>query len=1584
MRPVNLLLLYFSFWSLAFGQSANVYFEQITTADGLPENSVAVMLQDHLGFIWLGTRNGLVRYDGVNMTVFQHDPKNPFSLKGRFVTCLYEDRKGDIWVGYEGGLSRFDRSTEHFIPYFLKGKDTFYAKDRLEFIHQDKTGNFWVVTFKKAEEVRVLSRYNPTADTWTHYRHQEGSPIGPAYTNVLQMTATGVPRMCVREDNQGRMWAVTRKALDDGAEAILHCFDRKHDTFIPYYPKGISEKDPSFRFLKAPYFSRQGELWVPTHGYGLFRINPVTNQVIARYRHNGQNPQSLLCDTLRTVYEDRSGFIWLSTRQGLDRLDPQTGLFTHFLHDPQNSHTPHDIVLDAIGETKNGHIWFLTTVGGLDEFDPKTQHFIRYEANQGIDGGLSGEVIHSFLIDRTDLVWASSNSSWTNEWGQVAQGGLNRQSQMTRFLPFKYQSAISQKKPYSRALAIYEAPSEPGVYWIGTLEGLNRFEKKTGMFTHYVFNANRPRMNRVTSLVEDSQGNFWVGTTNGLYQMDRKKGTFTRFGQNSMLPNRLSHNVVTALLASRDSTLWIGTPWGLNHFEPKKNRFTNYTQTDTTYHPDLIQLFSSLTASARRSTAIHYSSDTAISTRPFVLKESVMVAVAALGSLNSISKNEYGWIEDSTGHIVWEMTYRRTKSAGPGKRIQMEVLRLPAGKFRLYYKRAPLKGIGKESRFVVMPTSYYPELWGIQAVPITPSENVSLSRLMKKWAYNGLSGNTVQALHQDKKGRIWIGLSNGLDRFDPHEKRFLHYKHQENGIANVNAIHEDSKGMLWLGDYENGLLRFNPATRVLKRYTKAEGLSHNSITGIQSDEDGHLWLSTYNGISRFHPITQRFRSYTVADGLDNMIFRYPTFKDSEGTFFFLSDYGINTLAKNQKYDDPYLPQAVLTEVTIFNQKAAIGPKEPLQTHISVANKLTLGHNQNDFTFHFAALHYNRSAECRYEVQLEPYDKEWIPIGTARQIRYMSLAPGTYTFRVRAANADGLRNSKATSIQVIVLSPWWASWWAYGLYTLLFGGLLTGFIRYRIIRENQRREITFQQREAKRLLALDEVKTRFFSNITHEFRTPLSLIIAPVDKLLHEENLPTAVQRSLSVIRRNAGQLLQLINQLLDLSKLETGNMSITEFRGDVIEFFTHQLELFQPMAEQKQISLTFDADQIGGDYLFDAVKWERIISNLLSNALKFTPPKGTVSLSLQSLFPNWIELSVQDTGIGIPTDKLPHIFERFYQIDDSQTRSNTGTGIGLSLVKELTDLLGGHVQVSSEVAKGTKITVNLPAQKMEALETTDGGANLISKGIPTDKYSNEALIAADLTQSQPLILVVEDHEELREFIQESLSAEFRVLTAANGEQGRQLARLEVPDVVISDLMMPIMDGYELCQRLKSDPITDHIAVVLLTARSSEESRLEGLLYGADDYLTKPFNPWELQQKMRNIISRQQKLRQHYTHLLSAPDSDPKSEAVDNIFLQKLYSLLEDRLDDSSFGVDELAESLAMSRRTLYRKLATLVNLPASELIQQYRLKRAAELLMQGQPVSQTAYQVGFESPQYFAKVFKAFYQFTPTEFSQRN
>ncbi|QHV94334.1 two-component regulator propeller domain-containing protein [Spirosoma endbachense] len=1308
---------------MSFSQSPRAYFEQITTANGLPENSVSCMLQDHLGFMWLGTQNGLVRYDGNQMTVYQYDPDDPYSLKHNAICHLYEDRQGNIWVGCVGGLYCFDRATQRFIPYSPE-KGTEYP-GRFEFIYQDRRGSFWVITDRR--NLRVLHQYNPKMGRWTHYEHNPAERDGLAFTDVLIMSATGVRLACFLEDAQGDLWVVTRQGATVNSDARLHRYDRASDRFRPYQPTGISAIHPPLNYVKSPRLDRKGMIWVPTYGNGLYQINPRTNQLIAHYRHNPHDAHSLISDTTRTVYEDRSGFLWISTFYGLDRLDPKTHLFTHFSHDPTNLNTPSDKVLDAFGETTNGNIWFGTALAGIDEYDRKTGRFIRYSRNTGQPGALAVGKAGSFLIDKTDLIWAGTIHT-----------GLNKQTRMTRFSVFDYQSRLLAHLASSAVSTIYEAPSEPGVLWFGTNAGLDRYDKKTGKLTHYALDLKNVATignDRVSTLTEDASGRFWIGTTNGLYLMDRKRGTFTRYKQNPGNANSLNLNWIKTILSARDGTLWIGTEFGLNQFNPQTGQFTHYYGADTLYHPSLYRFVNTISTTARRLVSAWHTRSEHDITKAFTLAQPTTVAISAMGAVTSAQKNDYGWIEDASGRKVWEISYPRTRYAGgENRRMQIDTLHLPAGAYRLQYRAN--EGSAQTRFNMPVPTPYHPELWGIQVIKITSEEGDTLIRLAKKWVYSGLSSVVVNVLHEDKKGRIWIGTNGGgLNGYDPATGKFTFYREPMNGFSQITAIHEEPNGTLWVGDYFHGLFSFNADKGITKHYTTVQGLSHNSIMGIVSDDDGYLWLSTFNGLSRFDPATSRFRTYSNSHGLQGLVFRYSPFRSSAGDVFFPGDHGISLLAKHQVFDDPYPPKITLTDVAIFNQKAAIGSNAPLPADVSIADNITLAHNQNELTFSFAALHYNRNPECRYAFKLEPYDNEWVQAGSTRQARYTALKPGSYTFRVKAANADGVWNEKGAQIAVVILPPWWQSWWAYLLYALFIGGSIGAFIQYRssaLRRENRVLEEKVADRTNQLQQSLEQLKStqtqliqrekmaslgELTAGIAHEIQNPLNFVnnfaelstelMEELDEETHQGNtdqiklIARDIKDNLSKITRHGQRASSIVKGMLEHSRTSSGQKEPTDLNALADEYL--RLAYQGLRAKDLTFSCELVTDFAPNLPLANLVPQEigRVLLNLYNNAFYAVAERQkTASPAYQPTV--WVrtaqvdgsvQIRVKDNGTGIPESVKAKIFQPFF----TTKPTGEGTGLGLSLSYDIVIKgHGGALDVQSEAGQFTEFRLLLP------------------------------------------------------------------------------------------------------------------------------------------------------------------------------------------------------------------------------------------------------------------------------------------------
>ncbi|GAB3017353.1 hybrid sensor histidine kinase/response regulator transcription factor [Spirosoma pulveris] len=857
----------------------------------------------------------------------------------------------------------------------------------------------------------------------------------------------------------------------------------------------------------------------------------------------------------------------------------------------------------------------------------------------------------------------------------------------------------------------------------------------------------------------------------------------------------------------------------------------------------------------------------------------------------------------------------------------------------------------------------------------------------------GLDVADIQPMGQT----IWMASyqGKGLYQYDLRQKKiirqWLHIPGNTqslptNQLLGLLADPREPNRTLWLGTLGRGLIRFDTQTGQFRTFTVSDGLPDNTINSLQTDHRGFIWVATNKGLVRLDAHSFRMRVFTRSDGLqdDEFVFAAAT-QLPDGRLAFGSKTGMTVFNPSAIREQTSQTPVVLSALRINNELVeANKPSSPLTSPVNALTTLTLSHKQNFLTFEFAGLAYAKPDQIHYRHRLLGVDQDWVTTGTNNSATYTQLRPGNYVFEVMATNADGRWSHNLKQLAIRITPPWWASWWAYIVYTLTFGVSLAGFIRFRIKQRRQLQEIDLRKQEAAQLKIIGELKTRFFDNITHEFRTPLSLILSPTEKLLDESKHDTITRQRLETIRRNGNRLLHLVNQLLDLSKLEAGSMTVTPIRCNIAQFMNHLIEPFRPVAEERGIELILLVDECPQDYLLDTDKWGTILTNLLSNALKFTSKGGRITAIVSSPDEFSRRILISDTGIGISADKLPHIFDRFYQVDDTQTRAYDGTGIGLALVKEYTRILGGSIYVSSQPAVGTTFTLLLPV--LPALPNADAAPATTTLNLPdTLAYIHDRSLMnmADSPTDSPVILVVEDNVELRDFIASELYQSYRVLIAQNGEEGWELAKSELPDVVISDVMMPKMDGYALTRHLKTNTLTNHIAVLLLTARASQESRMDGLRQGADDYLTKPFHVNELQQRIHNLLSRQQALRAFYGQQFAQPNALLPTETLANEFVHRLHEAIDLHLSDSTFGVEEMARHMGVSRRTLHRKLTATVNLSANEVIRQHRLKRAAQLLLAGHNVSETAYLVGYESSAHFSLIFKEFFQKTPTEYTQQ-
>jgi len=821
----------------------------------------------------------------------------------------------------------------------------------------------------------------------------------------------------------------------------------------------------------------------------------------------------------------------------------------------------------------------------------------------------------------------------------------------------------------------------------------------------------------------------------------------------------------------------------------------------------------------------------------------------------------------------------------------------------------------------------------------------------------------------------------------------VNHANDSNSISSniIQCIHEDQNQKLWIGTIM-GLNLMNRETNTFTSFSTQDGLPGNSINAIQEDEEGNLWISTNNGIAKFN--TQNFTSknYTKEDGLQgNEFSSYVSCKTKEGEILFGGDNGFTIFKPQDIQDNKTLPKVVITDFKLFNQPVVInGEGSPLTQHISQTKEITLTHKQSVFSFEFVALSNVSPEKNHYAYMLEGFDDDWNEVGKKRDASYTNLNAGTYYFKVRASNNDGFLSEEGAQLKITILPPPWLSWWAYSFYVLLIIGLLLSVWLYTIKRIKEGEEHK-----------KNEQNLRFFMNVSHEFRTPLTLILHPLNKLLSFDN--PEVQAAAKTIQLSSSKLLNLVNQLLDYRRMDLGKRPLKAVKTDIVAFTKNIFTLFTGLGEVKNIKFRFVCQAPEIEVWFDVDKYEKILNNLLSNAIKFTPAGGEVEVSIAKLtskgHTNEVEIRVKDSGIGLDAKQAKHVFERFYSDD----KSKTGTGIGLNYTKSLVELHKGKIFVESTLSVGSTFIVRLPlgASHLKKRKSDDEVFNLdnfqhqmhqldaLKYDIQTtdeeDVHISEGEESTNRRKSKkPLLLIVEDNKKLRTQLREQLARTYTVSEAINGLKGWEMALKTIPDLIISDVMMPEMDGIELCQKLKNTSRTSHIPVILLTAQSTDSHKIQGYDSGADQYISKPFNYEVLESRIKSLLIQRKRLHNIFRKQIEVTPSDITATTIDEQMIQKALDFVEKHISNSELSVEDLSAELQVTRGHLYRKLMSITGKSPSDFIRSIRLKRAAQLLRSSRlTVSEIAYKVGFSNPKYFSKCFKVEFDLTPSKYASK-
>jgi len=1325
----------------------------------------------------------------------------------------------------------------------------------------------------------------------------------------------------IYKDSRGYMWFGTASGLNkyDGNKITVYQSLDENGPFVSNYIKDIQE-------------DRNGHLWIGTNSGDYTVYNPHTDEFIRDIRsvmwEMGIN------GTPNKTFIDKNKNMWFYVYgKGVYFFVPETNLLFPLLHDtglPEGE-------VKAMSECSEGIVIIFNTgkVICVDrsnnkikwELDPLLPQGKYADFNVYVDNdddiwiySISGVWIYNVLGKKwrtdiakialgtsTDMVQCVCQSSNGLVWIGRDQNGICILDKQTKeYQILTHVEGDERSLQQNAIVSLYEDVN--GIMWAGT------YKKGVSYYNESTFKFGVSHVGDVNSVVEDVDGYLWIGTNDeGLVRWHKTKGIDKRYRSNT--PNSISADVIVAMKKARDGKLWIGTfRGGVNCYD--KGKFTHYRHIP--------------------------------------------------GNPNSlVNDNIWSLDEDKEGNI-WIGTL------GGG----VQCLNPKTGKFDTY--------------------------------------NMT----------NGLISDYIASVQVSKDNQLLVATSYGMSIIDLESRQIANFHGPKSGNLefseqNLNQIYQDSRGLLWIAT-RSGVNIYDLRTDKLVVLTEEDGLSSQVITGITEDDNKNIWLATAKGLTNVIPSVDakssdysfRFYTYSDLDGLQNCEFNMRSLsKLSNGELVVGGMYGVNYFHPDNIKYNKILPKVIFTGLSLFNEEVKVGKeydnKVILETNLNAQREIELKYKQNVFSIDFASDNFVLPEKMKYAYKLDGFSTDWLTTNVGK-VTYTNLSPGTYTLKVKAINSDGYSGDEEAELKIVIKPPFWLTTWAYIIYVLLFLGLV--FVaRYFMLRgERNKFKMQQMQQEADKNKEINDMKLHFFTNVSHELRTPLTLILSPMELLMKERQDDEALMNKLGMMHRNATRLLNLVNQLLDFRRGDEKGHNLEMSEGDIVSYTSNICNSFSGMTEKKHVHLTFFSSVPDLIMSFDGDKYNKIVMNLLSNAFKFTPENGRVDVSMNVLDEGdgqkTLELKVADTGVGIKDEDKKRIFERFYQVETKNV-DVTGSGVGLSLVSEFVRLHGGTVDVMDNVPCGSVFIVQMPIRNEKQNHINEAPAEVVNEDFVIVKKTQEnqtvenkdeaSIVAPELIKNEepqtimepefktysttikgkyedtslPLIVIVDDNEDFLSFMVDSFSKNYRIRTAVNGREAWEMIPELMPDLIISDVMMPEMDGNQLCKLVKSDKRTAGIPLILLTSCQSKEYKLEGLTVGADDYITKPFSIDILSLRIKKLMDLHASAPQR--SLIDPSPSEIVITSLDEKLIDNAVKYVEDNISRSDLSVEELSQSLGMSRVHLYKKLVAITGKTPIEFIRVIRLKRAAQLLRESQQnVSEVAYQVGFNNPKYFSKYFK--------------
>ena len=1351
----------------------------------------------------------------------------------------------------------------------------------------------------------------------------------------------------------------------------------------------------------------------------LFLILPVflsygqQNDLIPQARIESLSQKhGLSSNKITSICKDDLGFIWFGTTNGLNRYDGKS--IKSYKHNPENAHSLSNNYVRCIYKHSSGNLWVGTT-RGLNLFDYETHTFVRYETNN-----LEEEAsITAITEDKNHNLWI------------VSSKGIHRRHAETGL--YESYREIYQKPNFTNSIITKIYCDSRGNIWLGTwTDGIYLLDPSTGLTEKFSIPDqpnNITTTGHVSAIVEGPERSIWVsGWDFGLIRIlpDRQSAIVYKHDDKNV--NSLNGDKIKSLAFDGNGFLWIGTEEsGLDRFSPGEETFVHYFadfhSSDIYEGASIYSIFiddQSLMWLGFRNDGVkkvplysppfeHYKRPEEENYRVFSFtesKEGLWLGVkGALDHLDLQTRQfaRYPLPNNETPISIYQLTPEKLLvGTYKGSILSYDI---QSQSFRPYLPDH-LKILFTDKKVnCFYQVSPHDLLIGSQAGFFSyNTKNSTLKKRSSKWVHT--------ILHAGTDSYWLLRFDEAIDQYFPATRQLYTNKFKGIGPLKSGVVSGES---VFIGT-DLGFYKYNLKKDSIFRFKDIFAYQSNQVNAIIQDQRQNIWFTSENDLVFFDQNREIFRTFNAEDGLPAMRFRDEAgIRLKNGDIVFGGDGGVIVLNPATYQPQENTSNLKFSKLLIANREIlADGKNSPLKKDISTTKNLTLKYHQNIISFEFGLLSYINTKKHQYKYKMAGMDNQWFDLADQNSVTFANLPPGDYQLHIKAANEDGMWGEHE-SMHITVLPPFWKTWYAYSFYLLCLVAISYFIRKVNLNKEKLKNKIAMEQMKQENIRKLarkesefHDMRLRFFTNISHEFRTPLTLILAPLEKFMQKNEHPTG--NYLKLMYKNAERLKRLITQILDFRKMEAGDLKFEPTWGDIVRFSLETANLFIPLAQQKSIQFHTHCNESSRQAWFDKDKLEKIIFNLLSNAFKFTTD-GSVSFTV-NVFENamqrrnilrlhgglnqdagfYVEITVTDTGVGIPEKEYSNIFDRFYHVRPEKSDQSGGTGIGLTLTKELVEVHQGAISVKSKVKKGTEFRVVIPLLTEEKLYSPKHG--LLSHEEISDIYEPAQPETVELTGDEhmevgvfakPVVLLVENNKDLREYLRLEFGGSYTLIEAENGKDGLKKALEHIPDLIISDIMMPEMDGIEFCNLIKTNKLTSHVPVILLTAHSSQIHMKEGLETGADDFITKPFSPDLLFTRVSNLLKTRKDLQHKFSQELRLKPQGLPVASMDEAFLKKAMEVVEANLDNSEFSADLFASEMCISRVHLYRKLKALTDLSITDFVKNARLKLASNLIRDNKlSIKETAYTVGFKDPKYFSKCFKQQFGVRPSEYQGRD